>query len=589
MRNYAGLKAHLLDDLSLSDNETFNAFDSIDRVARVQLANSFFKKLCPNGNSRSADDAALKKFIAVNHSLPEGPWSMWANSEASSYFYDLFKDNLRVALEPQEDHVFDIQFIKDHMGVGPGAAQLADSRTFYTKLFESEVSFTHEILISWYRAALIETGFWCDAERHRFEKFGFTKVPGGKIFFAPKNADISRTCCTEANLNMLVQKAISAFIEQRLLLHYNISLELQPDFNRELARQGSSTGRFATMDLISASDCMGFHLLERDLPNGFLKAAMKLSSSRSAVLPDGRTVDLNMISTMGNGFTFALQTLVFACAVRAAYTCMGFPCKNPATEFGVFGDDIVVRPEVYNFLAAELTALGFQVNLAKSYAIGPFRESCGHDYFHGKNVRGVYVTSLETPQQVYSLINRLNRWSAFHGIWLHSTIALLMSWVRTDVQVPPSEADDAGLHVPFRAIRPNLASNHWYKYRCYVKRVRRVELCDEDEDRSGFATLNSDGIAVAFLAGHIRRRDISLTSTNSVCEYGISVTLRDRVGERSRYKVTSKEIPWWDYRPVQATKHLPGGVPLQNPMERHAGNGVRHDIWEYIVLASLTK
>lgn len=586
MRDYAGLKALLLVDLSLSDNETFTAFDSIDRVARVQLANSFYKKLCPTGNSGKADDAALKKFIAVNQSLPSGPWSPLPASEASAYFVSLFRDNLRLSLLPRDDHVFDINYIREHMDIGPGAALGADSSSQYTKLFESEVTYTDPFLILWYRAALLETGFWCDAEMQRFQKYGFRKVPGGKIFFATKNAEISRTCCTEANLNMLIQKALGAFIEDRLGSDFGIRLKTQPDYNRELARRGSIDGSFGTIDLVSASDCMGFHLLDRDLPSGFLKAALMISSSRLAVLPDGKTVDLNMVSTMGNGFTFALQTLVFACAVRAAYTCMGFPCQDPSTEFGVFGDDIVVRREVYNFLAAELNALGFQVNLAKSYNVGPFRESCGYDYFNGRNVRGVYVSSLETLQQIYSLINRLNRWSAFHGIRLPHTISLLMSWCQVKHLVPPSEADDAGIHVPFKATKPRLTNDYWFKYRCHVKRVQRIQLADAEMDADGFPDMNSSGIAVGFLSGHISRPDgaFPLTEKSS----GLVSSLRERPGARPWYKIASRQIPYWDYRPVQISKHLPGGVPLEHPMERHAGNGVRHDIWENIVLASVT-
>lgn len=589
MRDYAGLEALLLDDLALTKDAAEDPHCcsdySPDYVARVRLAASFYKKLCPGGNSRSADDAALKKFQSVNSSLPEGPWSFCRSNEAQSCFQDYFRDNLRKSLEPRDDFVFDIHFIRENMGVGPGAAQKADSRCLYTKLFESELTYTSDFLVRWYRSALAETGFWADAEMHRFESYGLTRVPGGKIFFAAKNAEISRTCCTEPNLNMLIQKAADAFICRALARDFGIHLDRQPDYNRELARRGSIDQSFGTIDLISASDCMGLHLLQRDLPSGAFKAALFESSCRSAVLPDGSEVKLNMISTMGNGFTFSLQTLIFACAVRAAYSCMGFPCTDPSREYGVFGDDIVVRRETYDFVAECLTSLGFQVNMAKSFNAGPFRESCGYDYFAGVNVRGVYVKSLESPQQVYSLINRLNRWSAYHGIPLTKTVRHLMSWVR-DIRVPSSESDDAGVHVPFKLTKPSVTNNYWFKYRCYRRKMQRQVLADVDEDAAGFASMNSSGVAVAFLSGSIRRRDPSpnFNQDDSVYLDPIRYPIRDKPGARARYKVVTQEIPWWDYVPAPDTKTWFGGC-LTNPMERHAGNGVRRDVWEDVVLA----
>lgn len=631
MRDYASLEELLLEDLSLpghTKDRIITSDCSVPFVARTQLAASFLKKLCPLGNSKAADDAALIKFKSINDSLPMGPWSLVVNNEAESCWYDYFRDNLRVALEPdigslidcfpepfsgspelgdrefrKVGSVFDVSFIREHMGVGPGAAQKADSRCMFTKLFESQMTYTNDDLIMWYRSALAETGLWADAEMQRFQSYGFARVPGGKIFFASKNAEISRTCCTEASVNMLIQKAIGAFVEVRLEEHFGISLSTQPDLNRELARIGSIDGSVATVDLISASDCMGLHMLRRDLPDGFLKTAILKARSERAVLPDGSSVELNMVSTMGNGFTFPLQTLLFACAIRACYQVMGFPCVCPRTQFGVFGDDLIVRRETYDFVCRMLSAIGFQVNVKKSFNAGEFRESCGSDYYRGFNVRGVFVTTLETPQDVCSAINRLHRWSARHGLLLPKTMALLMTWTR-DMRVPVSESDDAGVKVPFELTQPKLTANYWFKYRSWRKRARKMQLNELDgsiievvEGGDVVELGNQAGLAVSFLSGHTRRRERALITETDIgpdgfvqkmdpqLYPGISIPLRDLVGERTRYKVVSNSLPFWDWLgDPKTSEFVPDGGCYRRSRER-----VRYDDWRNVVLASFNQ
>lgn len=308
---------------------------------------------------------------------------------------------------------------------------------------------------------------------------------------------------------------------------------------------------------------------------------------------------------MGNGFTFPLQTIVFSSAVRAVYDLMGLPFKDPKTDYGIFGDDICVRKEAYDFLSKMLNKLGFQVNVRKSFNTGPFRESCGHDYFHGVNIRGVYAVSLEAPQQVYSLINRLVRWSAYHGIMLSGTIALLRSWVR-DMRVPPSEGDDAGIHVPFKLTKPYVNNDYTFRYACYKRRVQRRRLSEPDAIDGVISPL---GMAVGFLYGVIRRRDILLTSTDDNAwkhDMSLSVTIRDRVGARPRYNVIKKSIYWWDYLAPKEQASLPvngasmphGVIGLskldRNDRDKHEAwcyplTRVNRDAWEGVAVACLSQ
>lgn len=584
MRDYASLFKTLLQDLGLSADQIGSPITSDmgpNLAARYALASSFYKKLCPSGNTQLADRNALIKFKAINDRLADVPEDFEASNEAESCFYDYYRDNLRRSLDLGGGRDFDLDFIREHMDVGPGSAQKADSRWQIVKLFESTISYHNPHLISLYRGALVETGVWADAERQRFERYGFTKVEGGKIFFASKNAEISRTCCTEPSLEMILQKAVGAFLEERLGQWFGIYLNRQPDLNAELARIGSIDGTFGTIDLVSASDSIGLKLIQRDFPDGRLKGLLLGSRCKYAILPDGSKVELRMVSTMGNGFTFPLQTLIFASAVRACYQVMGFPSNPRDRDFGVFGDDIIVRQETYNFVCRMLQKLGFEVNVLKSFNTGPFRESCGEDWYSGHNVRGIYVVSLETPQLVYSCFNRLSRWSAYQGVPLRATLSLLKTWVR-DIRIPPSEADDAGLKVPFKLTVPKLTNTYWFKYRYYKRRINRISIdvddsVGTDSKEPAYHHENSLAVAAGFLKGVYRRRDY-VVETDGFDPWkkgwSVSVSLRDRIGARARYQIVSKSLPYWDYTIPKMC------IPVDDDMRRYPLTGVSQGAWE---------
>lgn len=582
MRDYDSLYNRLLLDLGLQATDIqpyYHSDSSFDDVAGRQLASSFYKKLCPKGNTVSADYEALKKFRAINDSIESGPFVFEAENEPESCFWDYFRNEVALATDNGPfGREFDFAFIGAHMGLGPGANQKADNTSVIHKLFNGDLTYTNPDLIGIYRNALAGAGLWAEAEMLRSGRSGFVRVNGGKIFFAPKNREISRTCCTEATLNMLVQVAVGAFLEQGLGKMFGIYLNTQPDLNRELARRGSfdEYGDMSpcTVDSVSASDSIRFALTTTIVRNALLSHCIKTSRCERAVLPDGSCVDLNMVSTMGNGFTFPLQTLIFASAVKAVYDLMGIPSRydDGTKTSGVFGDDIVVVRKAYPFLIKMLSKLGFTVNTDKSFGGGPFRESCGHDYFRGRNVRGVYVKSLETDPMVYSLINRLNRWTASTGIDLPSTIQLLNSWVRF-IPVPPSEADDAGYHVPFELSRPKVDDKYWFKYRCFVRRRRRVKVQTGISPETDVFTDLVDG--VGFLSGVYRRRDrlLKITGFTPVenrefySDGCVQLTLREPPGAVPRYQIVNKTLPYWDFLHTPKSEEDPAQEELRRPVD----------------------
>jgi len=109
---------------------------------------------------------------------------------------------------------------------------------------------------------------------------------------------------------------------------------------------------------------------------------------------DGRWVRLEKFSSMGNGFTFELETLIFA-----ALTCAAVRENGGLGQLGkdvfVFGDDIIAPDSQFRNVESVLKYFGFALNEEKSfYGAVPFRESCGGDYFAGQPVRGYYLKQL---------------------------------------------------------------------------------------------------------------------------------------------------------------------------------------------------
>lgn len=239
----------------------------------------------------------------------------------------------------------------------------------------------------------------------------FELVPGGEWFAVPKNAKTFRSCEKQPEVNLLLQKAAGGFIRSRLKL-VGIDLNDQSK-NQRLAVAYSLSDSGATIDLSSASNSVCRAVVMRLLsPDWFdLLDALRCEWVRV----DGAWHRLSMFSSMGNGFTFELESLIFwaACAVTVEDSTQA----DGNTDFSVYGDDIIVPREAAGKLIELLNWLGFRVNEEKSFVTGPFRESCGVHAFKGVEVTPFYCYDrLSQKDERIRLANRLRHWSAVGGI-----------------------------------------------------------------------------------------------------------------------------------------------------------------------------
>lgn len=211
-----------------------------------------------------------------------------------------------------------------------------------------------------------------------------------KVSFVPKNAKTHRAIAVEPSMNAYIQRGVGVMF-RALLRNWGVNLHSQ-EKNAELARLGSIDGSFATIDLSMASDTISFKVIDYLFPSEWRWLLEILRTPAFLDPEDGKTIRrYEKFSSMGNGYTFELETLIFSAIVRSVV--------SRGDEWAVYGDDIAVPTYAVGEVADLLSHLGFLVNEEKSFISGPFRESCGKDFFLGDEVRGFYLKEIkpETP------------------------------------------------------------------------------------------------------------------------------------------------------------------------------------------------
>lgn len=229
---------------------------------------------------------------------------------------------------------------------------------------------------------------------------GFTStlnlVPGDRLSFVPKTAKTDRPIGINGLLNSLIQKSIGSAIKEKL--RPVINLRNAQEKHRNLARQSSVSGRYATIDLRSASDTISYALVLDLLPPEWFSL---LDQTRSPCYTiEGKTYDYHKFSAMGNGYTFELETLIFW---AISDSCRDY--LNIKGSVSVYGDDIIVPTQCAALVIEQLQKCGFDTNVEKTFLSGQFRESCGGDYFDGIDVRPFYMKDYVTYRTLFLLHN----------------------------------------------------------------------------------------------------------------------------------------------------------------------------------------
>lgn len=218
------------------------------------------------------------------------------------------------------------------------------------------------------------------ASHFGYDNVSFKTVRTNRVETVPKNWKTDRTIACEPTGNLSLQLTLDSYIKMRLKRKLGINLSDQSE-NQRLALQGSLDDSLSTIDLSMASDTMSYNCVAWLLPFQWFKFCCAARSPYGKGF--GRLYKYAKFSSMGNGATFTLETLVFAAF-----------CKSVgSTGFNVYGDDIIIETEHVERLKRLMRFFGFLVNHEKSFTSGPFRESCGTDWFAGIDVTPIYLRS----------------------------------------------------------------------------------------------------------------------------------------------------------------------------------------------------
>jgi len=247
-------------------------------------------------------------------------------------------------------------------------------------------------------------------------------VSNNKVSFVPKTAITHRAIAVEPLLNGYLQKGTDVVMRKRLT-RAGIDLSDQ-SLNQRLARSGSiddSDDSFVTIDLSSASDNISIGLARNILPPEWFAFLDSIRSHRYEL--GGKLYTYSKFCSMGNGFCFPLETLIFAAC------CSAIGCGIPGADFSVYGDDIIVRRKYAEAVLKALKTLGFSPNASKTFITGPFRESCGADWFGGVDVRPYTLDyALDSIENLFKWLN-LTRRSQLTADFFVDTWPLILSQI----------------------------------------------------------------------------------------------------------------------------------------------------------------
>lgn len=394
------------------------------RFYRIYQFVSLTKKLPGNNASTDCNVKAFSTFLAGEAQCRDTNERIRSSSFIDRDLAQGIKSLISEILGP-----LPIDFLKGEPSFGPGSTVNPEGRlyretTLYYKL--SDRLYVESGSAKFLAAHMSYNPNWVDAlgikysltppisgSRLQFELDVFKQhliiddVVPNRIGFVPKNAEESRCIGIEPNGKVLLQKSLGNLIRKRLR-KYGLNLDSQGR-NQHLARLSKIFG-LATIDLKNASNTLAIEVVRQLLPEDWFTVLNSFRSSHGTNPFTNETFSYEMFSSMGNGFTFELESLIFfaicvSCIKK--YGCKEYKAR-PYKSCTVFGDDIIVPVDIAPITVNLLGWFGFTVNKEKSYFSGYFFESCGADYFDSHDVRPFFLKrDIRTTKDIFFLCNSI--------------------------------------------------------------------------------------------------------------------------------------------------------------------------------------
>lgn len=406
--------------------------------------------------SLQPEEEAWKKFLASEHNCRRVNSKLLAERRSGREKYSVIRDLSRKWISKVIGREPNLRKIYERCGFGPGASLGVHGEATHLAAKLCAESWTCTPTATQYaqHAMMGEPLMWeylqnrsifcLDAETFVSEFNNRVKhVAANKITMVPKTALVHRTIAIEPTLNGYIQKGIDVYLRKKL---NRVGIDLSDqDTNSFLAMRGSveELDPLCTIDLSAASDSISIQVCKDLLPPAWFDLMDRTRSpSYESTWGSGR---YHKFVSMGNGFCFPLETLIFA---SLAYAVGEVSFGAGDNTFRVYGDDIVIRQHAALLLLEVLKYLGFKANASKTFVHGPFRESCGADYFVGVNVRPYELDFVpETDRDLIKFANGIRSSNFLFNpkVWetIHKRIDSKWKFLR-----PSDGPADAALTVP---------------------------------------------------------------------------------------------------------------------------------------------
>lgn len=345
-----------------------------------------------------------------------------------------------------------------------------------------------------------------------------TIVGGARVSTVPKNNETDRTINIEAFFPMLLQRYIARALKRCLKrAGYDLGRSTGNDDNSSNQKldDGQALHRFmiqfekySTVDFSNASDSVIINAIQALFPNRVVEDLLRTRSSL-VILPDGNTLELFKLSSMGNGFTFEVMTcLLLSCARVFSNDC------------SVYGDDVIIRNEFTGQFLEITSLIGFKPNNKKTFINSHFRESCG-SFFHDDLG---YLTSFDIKRaecygDIITIHNKLFLIIEAHSDHISPDVLSVLCEIRDRLfeLAPASRIGPRPISNPKSALRSYFFSNDALKIHLKNKpsRVRFGKVIDRLKPALDDLQLDPKGFIV--VSGHkevalkgLKKRNTSL-------------------------------------------------------------------------------
>lgn len=435
-----------IDVSELEDSrETAFRCKTADEFAFWYLKSEVFSKFKSPEGGEALRQSAYRKFHQAEQSCRETTPRLVGPLELNPLFPNRLIPTMKRAKRIIKEILgeFDLEELPSACGWGPGASkELARRLAHPSNKWELASHVTSKALpyaMAFFRWSGLNSLLganldYPDAAPVMGERF-FQIDEANRVTTVPKSYKTDRTIAIEPAWNSFMQKGLGRMIRRRLRRRGMLTPDAQTR-NRLAARAGSIDGSLATIDLSMASDSICVALCELLLPPAWLRLVLDLRCEVGELEGvDGldQFVFYEKVSSMGCGFTFELETLLFYALTLAASE------KGNASMVRTYGDDIICCSDDAEAVLEILSYCGFSANREKTFITGPFRESCGGHYWKGEDVTPFYVKEVpHLMSQVIDLSNKLIHWSSqrVSAEWRDLHVLFRETWKLSSRRVP---------------------------------------------------------------------------------------------------------------------------------------------------------